>query len=129
MFLSSFEYIELSSSPINETGAQVGADDYWERSRIECKVYKQQLERMFPIPPELVDLVYFAIKKFEHDFGFYREVVIKYDYESEPACDFACHVDSNLPENWDKEARSQLETELQKAGLVADEGCLTRKID
>lgn len=35
----------------------------------------------------------FLHAKFEHDFGWYREVIIKYDYNNDEAADFACNVE------------------------------------
>lgn len=125
-----YEYIELSSSPVNEECAQLGADDYEERSRIECRIYKQQLQRMFPIPAHLEEYIYFAIKKFEHDFGaaatapggslqvnggWYREVIIKYDYNNDAAADFAYNVEENIPKYWDDESLKALEIMKQQA--------------
>lgn len=107
-----YEYIELSSSPVKEECAQLGADDYEERSKIECRIYKQQLQRMFPIPAHLEEYVYFAIKKEEHDFGWYREVIIKYDYNNDAAADFAYNVEENVPEHWDDESKRQLNIHL-----------------
>lgn len=106
----SYDYIELGSAPCDETCAALVDDDYEERSKIECKVYKHQLQRTFPIPPHLDGLVYFSIKRFEHDFGFYREVVIKFDEESEAACDFAYKIDGNTPLSWDDTAKAELKT-------------------
>ena len=105
-----FEYIELSSSPYEESCAAVGADYYAERSRVECKTYKAQLERLHPIPEELSGDAYFGIKRFDHDFGSYREVVIHYNPEAEGAIAFALKVEGKCPENWDETAIAELTT-------------------
>lgn len=112
MFIGSFEYIELSSVPVTESCAQVGADDYHERSLLECRVYRSQLERQFPISEELGSDVYYKIKSFPHDFGSYREVVIYYNTDNDAAVEYAYKVEGDLPENWDEEAQKLLGQKL-----------------
>lgn len=103
-----FEYIELSSSPYEESCAALGSGDYAERSRVECRIYKAQLERLYPIPEELSGDAYFGIKTFNHDFGSYREVVINYNPEVEGAIAFALKVEGKCPANWDEVALEEL---------------------
>jgi hypothetical protein len=111
-------YLELSSSPYGENCAQVGSDDYNDKSRIECKAYIQQLNRLFP---SLQEGCNFGVKSFPHDFGSYREVCIIYPEKLENCLnddncdeDSTCEnckamkliydIENNLPENWDSEA-------------------------
>lgn len=68
---------------------------------------------MFSIPAHLEEYVYFTIKKFEHDFGWYREVIIKYDDNNDGAADFAYNVEENLPEHWDDESKLALNTQSE----------------
>jgi hypothetical protein len=92
------DYITIGPSPSAEDCAQVGAADYPEASRKECKRYIEQLLRVYGPPPEGAQLL---VKSFPHDFGTYREVVCKYDTENEEAVDYAMRVENGC-ENWDE---------------------------
>lgn len=95
----------LGPTPPGEKCAQVGADDYPEKSRIETRAFLNQLIRQFGEPPPGAR---FTVKSFSHDFGSYREVCVAYDENSETAGDFAFNVENNLPESWDDAARKEL---------------------
>jgi hypothetical protein len=99
------DYLSIGSSPSDETCAQVGADNYPEQSRKECRAFLHQLERAFPNPP---DGCYLAVKSFEHDFGTYREVVCYFDDESEESRHYAFNMENNTPENWDAAAIEEM---------------------
>ena len=72
------DYMEIGSSPSDEDCAQLGSDNYDVLSRIELNAYVHQLERMFPYVKNS-DSLKFAVKRFNHDFGTYAEVVIYFD--------------------------------------------------
>jgi hypothetical protein len=93
------EYFECGSAPVNEACVQVSRDrPYFDAMKEECRRYRELLEKKFGTPP---DGAYFAIKTFEHDFGPYCEVVLKYDPTDEGHCDFVELVDHHLPLTWD----------------------------
>lgn len=96
------DYINIGSSPYGESCAQVGSDDYAQKSRIELRAFKHQLERLFPKAE-------FRIKSFPHDFGSYSEVCVFFDDEDEVSCELAYCVDNNAPEFWDSEALTEME--------------------
>jgi len=75
------DYITLGPTPYAEDCAQVGRDDYFERSRKECRAYIGQLERLYP---KLAD--------------------------GDPYCTMyeALEVERNLPEYWDEAAKKVL---------------------
>ena len=102
----SLEFIQLASTPYEEECAQVGTDDYPERSRLECRVFIQ--ERVYPIPEPLAEHCYYSVKSFSHDHGRYREVVIHYNTANAAAITFAFALESKLPSRWDEEARLAL---------------------
>lgn len=86
------DYIELGPVPAEEECQAVGMSSYDDAAaRAECERYKALLEKKFPTAD-------FAIKKFNHDFGSYREVVVYIDDNDDP---IAFHVDRNLPQTWD----------------------------
>lgn len=93
------DFIILSSAPIDEDCVQVTSEKpYIEEMKAECRRFKKLLEELFPNPPQSC---YFAIKRFEHDFGGYYEVVVYYDDEDEVSCDYAFNVEDNLPLTWE----------------------------
>jgi len=99
------DYISIGSTPSDEECAQVGTLDYPEKSKAECRAFKNQLERAFPNIP---DGTYFTVKSFPHDFGTYREVVVSYDEDDEESREFAYKVEGESPTNWDDEAKKEL---------------------
>ena len=103
------EYIEIGSTPCDEECAQVGADDYAERSRKECRAYIGQLGRTLAAAgkekPEGLALV---VRGQSHDFGTYHEVACRFDDSDEDACELAYWIEANGPTRWDDIARVEL---------------------
>ena len=97
------DYIVLGSTPSSEICTQVSkTNEYLLEMREECRRYKKMLENRFPIPEGLN--TFFSIKRFDHDFGTYYEVVIVFDDKNETSSRFAFFVEDNLPDSWeDKE--------------------------
>ena len=108
--------ITLGATPAEENCAQVGSDNYYERARTECTVYRRQLLRMFKAEhnpngedwglPEGCSL---RIASHAHDFGSYHEVAIRYNDDFPAAVEAAFWFDANLPGHWDEEARKELQ--------------------
>lgn len=111
------DYLTLGQVPANEECGCVGDADYPERSRIECRVWKSQLLRAFPIPDSLYGEVYYKTKPFDHDTGTYREVCIVFNDCIRAAVDMAFNVENNAPPDWDDEAKTELAAALKEAGL------------
>jgi len=110
------DYMTIGSSPVEESCAQVGSDDYSKKSRIECRVFKHQLKRLFPDGT-------FGIKTFPHDFGSYSEVVAYFDADNAESglspgakeeMDAAYAAEANTPMRWDEQAIE----ELKQGGIV-----------
>lgn len=95
------DYVELGSSPAEEDCVQLGSDDYYLRSRVECAIWAAQLRRAFSNMPDGIKL---GIKGFNHDFGTYHEVVAYFDDSDEEASDFAWKMQDDAPAHWDEEA-------------------------
>jgi hypothetical protein len=104
--MSYFEEVDIGPSPNGESCAQVGSDNYQALSRMELKAYRNQLQRMFPNIP---DGAYYKIKANQHDFGTYHEIVIKFPEDNEAASEYAYNVQNNSPENWDEQAKQELQ--------------------
>ena len=76
------DYLNIGPAPWSEDCAQVGAENYRERSQRECRAFIHQLRRVAGLEPPGAQLV---IKSFPHDFGAYHEVCCRYNEENEPA--------------------------------------------
>jgi len=101
------DYLNIGSAPHNEDCAQVGRDDYSERSRAECRVFAAQIERHYPAPEN----AYVTVKRFPHDFGDYREVCAVFDDNDEAACSWAYNVEADdlgMLATWDEIALAEL---------------------
>lgn len=99
------DYITIGSTPCNEDCAQVGRDNYDEKSRKECQAFKNQLIRKFGEPPHGARV---SIKSFPHDFGSYREVVCYYDDVIPESVEYAYKLEGDSAEAWDTDALIEL---------------------
>lgn len=104
------DYIYVGSAPYDEECSQSCDSDYEEKSRKECNVYIRQLWRMVKekIGIEKTDDIEIIIKNEYHDFGVYREVVVKYDINSEQSVNLAYQIDNSIPANWDEISKQEL---------------------
>lgn len=102
------ECIDVGSAPTEETCAQVGSDDYFDRARRECLAYIGQLRRIHGNEPEGAKL---ALSHNLHDFGTYLSVVCHYDTAFPESIDYAFRCESTSPTTWDDQARRELAAE------------------
>lgn len=109
------DLLELSSSPVLEQCAQVGADFYQQDLSAEIAAYLHLLRRTFPT--EGVNAK-FAVTRVQHDFGTYQEAVVKFNPRSEQEVDFALHVEANLPTHWDLVALNAIKRSLVAAHVA-----------
>lgn len=99
-------YLTLGPVPAEESCQQVGTCSYdGDKANLECQTYKQQLLREFP-PPSGATI---RVKIFPHDFGSYKEVCVVFNENDEEAVDYAYHVESNLPANWDEVSKLRIQ--------------------
>jgi hypothetical protein len=137
------ETLELGSSPCDEDCAQVGTDNYQEQSRKECRAYVNQLLRLLrkqfgvnAADAIACDTLSVSTKSFAHDFGSYKEVVVKFDDSHPQAIEMAFWLESNLPSEWDTMARVELgltvsyadtlpivKDYVNKLNTACDQGC------
>lgn len=104
--------LTFDASPTDEKCAQVGSDDYYERARIECQVYRRQLLRMYKAEhagQDLPDGCTLKITSSPHDYGTYHEVGCRYNDSFPEAVEAAFWFDGNVPAYWDTEARAELD--------------------
>ena len=95
----------IGPTPADETCAQVGAADYAQTARRECRAFINQLLRVFGPEPDGARLF---IKSNPHDFGTYYEVAVKYDPASAAACAYALDCEGKAPAHWDAQALDEL---------------------
>ena len=95
----------IGPAPSNENCAQVGSSNYREHALRECRIFAQQLRRMFGQEPIGAAI---KVKAQRHDFGTYYEVVVEYDEGFVDAIRYAHRVEDMAPEYWDREAQQQL---------------------
>jgi hypothetical protein len=99
------EQLDLGCAPSEEDCAQVGSDDYHDRSRRECRAYIAQLRRIFGEEPPGASLF---IKSNPHDFGTYLSVVCSYASDDQEAANYAFGCEAKGPRAWDEQARKDL---------------------
>ena len=99
------EYIEIGAAPYDENSAQIGLDNSVERNTAECRALIHQLRRELGEEPEGAFL---RIKANAHDFGTYREVIVKYEDDNEAATAYAYRCEEDTPARWDDQAREEL---------------------
>ncbi len=99
------DYINIGCTPCEEPCSQVGSPQYPEASRIETRVFRDQIRRQFGQEPEGASLV---IKSFDHDFGTYRQVVCYFDDALPESLEYALRLESEGPRRWDIPAQAEL---------------------
>jgi hypothetical protein len=101
----SYDYVDLGPVPAMETASD--APKQPDLNKAECRIYKAMLERLHPVP-QAMDAFY-IVKANPHEFGTYREVGIKFNENDEAAGDWAWDMQDNGPDQWDEQARAELE--------------------
>ena len=101
--------MSISGVPLDEPCTQVGPTDYMPMMRKEVTAFKNQLERLAEagkFGPR--GRAYFKVTSNPHDFGTYLDIDVVYDDTDEEGEAFALEVESNIPFNWDDEAKKEL---------------------
>jgi hypothetical protein len=106
------DHLTIGPTPSGEDCAQVGSPDYAKQARKECTAFINQLRRKFGPEPDGADL---RIKSNPHDFGSYYDVACYYDTDDEAAVAYALKCEGETPEEWDDEARKELNGEPRRA--------------
>jgi hypothetical protein len=104
------ESLTIGPAPWNEECAQVGCDEYFDRSRKETAAFRRQILRHYPVPAG-VDNAGVRICSNPHEFGSYREVELAFDPGCTRACDWAYQVEADPKAalaSWDIQARMEL---------------------
>lgn len=91
--------IFLGPTPALEECAQVGADDYADRSVREGRAYIEAIKKVCGEPPEGATL---RIVNQDHDYGVYKEVVVEFDGNVEAAAKYAYLCDERTPKTWEE---------------------------
>lgn len=102
--------IKLRMTPYKEKYPPIGTPDYNAlTAKIVCRVFKEYLQRLFPIPQELEGQLCYCIRGYNCDFGTDYKVSILYHENNLEAFNFACNIELvEFPANWDEIARKEL---------------------
>ena len=107
-----YDYVYLGCAPTEEDCAQVGSEDYEERSKRETTAFIMQLSEvlldMGYCPETLPKGFRIMAKTEQHDFGQYEEVVARVDAGDEQAYELAVLLERNLPATWSNLAKKLL---------------------
>jgi len=95
----------IGSAPCDERGAQLGCDNYVERSNVEMRAFIHQLRRVFGEEPDGARL---HIVWSPHDFGTYGSVSCAFNSEDGNASRYALTCEDETPERWDEDATIEL---------------------
>jgi hypothetical protein len=96
------DFVYIGTAPVEEDCVQVDKNaDYLIPMKKECESYIELLTRKFGEPP---CNAHYGIKRENHDFGAYYEVVVWFDDENEDEVNFAFFVEGNQPRTWDDDA-------------------------
>jgi hypothetical protein len=91
------QYFCLGPTPSEEDCAQVGEPDYRHKAMAECRRFIQLIRDTLRPEPEGAEL---TIKRFDHDFGPYYEVVVWFEPGNEAAVAYARRCDDETPATW-----------------------------
>lgn len=94
------DLVFLGPVPPDETCAQVGDENYVERSEAECQRYIALIRKVMGPEPRGAKL---KVKWCDHDLGRYAEVVCEFDDRYQEAFDYAFRCESDGPTNWEGE--------------------------
>jgi hypothetical protein len=83
----------------------IGQDNYHKQAIEECTRFIELLRKTFGNEPDGARL---AIKWFDHEFGFYWEVVCYYETEIESDRAYAFRCENECPLTWEGGRREQL---------------------
>ena len=109
------DHLNIGPCPTDEDCAQMGRADYDLRSRAECAIFAAQLRRQFGEEPANARVV---VKSFSHDFGYYREVCVRYSDQDEEAIAYAYRVENGHPAYWDAASLKALDDAGYPANLL-----------
>jgi hypothetical protein len=101
--MAMIDKLYIGGEPWGEPGAQVGRPDYMVQARKDCRRFKEQILRHYPIPDGVRARLIISVNP--HDFGTYLSVDVQYDDTDERAVDYAFKVESDplgKLENWDE---------------------------
>ena len=106
------DQFELGTTvPHDEQCSQMGDANFASYSKMEARALMNQILRTIGDPPARTGLKMISCP---HDFGTYYDVAVIYDDELEESQEWMLKVESELPLNWDEEARNELKAQGYK---------------
>ncbi|MHC5897203.1 hypothetical protein [Nostoc sp.] len=101
---------EPSSIPYKRKCLLIDIPDYdADSALLKCRIFKQYIQRLFPIPQELEGQLCYRIRGYISDFGTKYKVSILFNDDNLDAFNFACNIElAEFPSDWDEIALGQL---------------------
>lgn len=99
------DFIGLDATPYEENCEQLGENYNPTKARQECKVFVNQLRRMFGPEPGNSRL---QVNANFHDFGTYFLVFCYFDSDNPDEVEYAFRLEAEMPARWDEEAIEEL---------------------
>ena len=111
--------IEIGCTPYDESCAQTCENNYSEKAKIECSVFRNQLYRFIESEckytyDNMPDSFSLRVHGQAHDFGTYYEVQARFNDENEAAIELAYWLEDHCPAHWDSIAKAELEEQFSK---------------
>lgn len=113
----------VGPSPLAESCAQLGADDYDTLARLECVAYRDMLRRWLQQAWADDVRVSLRVATCRHDYGTYYEVQVRYNGSDLIAQQQAYYVVDHAPAQYDDVARDWLLQQAQAAGVTWQAAC------
>ena len=107
--------IYIGSTPPEEDCVSVGGD--YQKMRAECQRYIRALRHKLGPEPGSARL---GIKREEHDFGSYCEVVCYFDTDDRPALDYALKCEGEGPLRWNENGFLEAEAKARELAEATD---------
>jgi hypothetical protein len=100
-----WDELEIGNVPTREVPSDKKNSKYKFKSKIEAKIFKEQLERHFGKKSGIE----FYLRKIKQSHGTYYNVIMLYKVNDEECQRFAfLEVEDKIPEYWDEIAKKQL---------------------
>jgi len=113
------DFVVIGPTPSDEECAQVGDDNYFVQSQLECRRFIELLRKTFG--PEPVGS-YLTTKAFPHDYGRYYEVVCYFNEDVPVSIDYAFRCEREAPTTWATDEVGMTSPSCPECGSMLEPG-------
>ncbi len=124
--MAKFEWIELESTPCNESCQRIGPNYNVQLAELEARLYCKQIKEQFPNH----DNVCIRVKAYYEDYTRY-EVRIGFDPNCDQSGFEAYEIESKVWMNWTKENKEELKnaiSQIEFYKMVGDDDSISARI-